>query len=304
MPLVPWIAVLRSGAPIVATFHVHREEGHRWYPRYRRLLDPLMARVRRRLAVSDAARRTVADAFPGRYEILPNGIDVERFATPVPRPPQMPVGRLHTVYVGRLEPRKGVDRLLRAMVRVQQEHAAARLVIVGEGPDRSALESLARQLGVDALFAGRVSDAQLPSYLQAADVVSSPALSGESFGIVLLEALASGRPVVATRIPGYAELAADTDSVRLVTPDDVDALAKEIGSLLGDAAQRAAMGARGPAVASRFAWGRVAERLEAIYAEVVADQADQTATSGRNEYGRSGLKASDASDRFERPFTR
>ena len=82
MPLVPWFALRQSTAPVVATFHTHREQGHRWYGRYHWLLAPLMRRIHTRLAVSDAARRTVARDFPGDYEIVPNGIDVDRFRRP------------------------------------------------------------------------------------------------------------------------------------------------------------------------------------------------------------------------------
>jgi phosphatidylinositol alpha-mannosyltransferase len=272
MPLVPWFVVRQSSAPIVATFHTHREEGHRWYPTYRWLLDPLMRRVQRRVAVSDAARRTVARHFPGHYEIVPNGIDVSRFDLPqtASRPREMPGHRCHVLYVGRLEPRKGVDRLVRAMAIVQRVAPAAHLVVVGDGPDRPQLESLQRELGVDGTFVGRVSGGELPRFMGSADVVCSPALGGESFGIVLLEALAAGRPVVATRIPGYEELVGGVPSVRLVDPGSVDALAVELAGLVGNPEMRRAMGAEGPSFARRFDWGAVAERLEALYVSVLA----------------------------------
>ncbi len=152
MPLVPWFALWQSTAPVVATFHTHREHGHRWYGRYHGLLAPLMRRVHTRLAVSDAARRTVARDFPGHYEIVPNGIDVSRFRRPTPRPAEMPEGRRFVLFVGRLEPRKGVDRLIRAMRIVQLRTPDVRLVVVGDGPDRAALETSARNAGVDVLF--------------------------------------------------------------------------------------------------------------------------------------------------------
>src|SRR5262249_21284328 len=103
MPLVSWCVLLQAAAPIVATFHTYRERGHRWYPRYRWLFAPMMRRVHTRLAVSDAARRTVAPHFPGKYEVLPNGIDVMRFAASKARPSAMPPGRRHVLFVGRLE---------------------------------------------------------------------------------------------------------------------------------------------------------------------------------------------------------
>jgi phosphatidylinositol alpha-mannosyltransferase len=270
MPLVPWFVLQQSAAPVVATFHTHREQGHRWYGRYRRLLAPLMRRIRVRLAVSDAARRTVARHFPGDYEIVPNGIDLDRFRRATMRPAEMPESSRHVLFVGRLEPRKGVDRLIRAMTIVGQHVPDTRLVIVGEGPDRCALAAAAHDAGVDVTFAGGVKDDVLPAYYQAADVVCSPALGGESFGIVLLEAMAAERPIVATRIEGYAELVAGAGCARLVGIDDPEALAREIASLVADPALRRTLGARGAVLVRDYDWNTIAARLESIYMNLVS----------------------------------
>jgi phosphatidylinositol alpha-mannosyltransferase len=265
MPLVPWFALRQAAVPVVATFHTHREQGHRWYGPYQGLLAPLMRRIRTRLAVSEAARRTVARDFPGRYEIVPNGIDLDRFREPAARPAIMPDGLRSVLFVGRLEPRKGVDRLIRAMTIVQTRAPDARLVIVGDGPDRAALEAMARDVGIGATFAGRVPDDVLPAYYRAADIVCSPALGDESFGIVLLEAMAAERPIVATRIDGYAELLAQAGSARLVDIDDAAALAHEITILLDAPELRSTLGARGAVFVANSAWDLIARRLESIY---------------------------------------
>src|SRR5260221_1209152 len=266
MPLVPWFVVRQATAPIVATFHTHRERGHRWYGPYRPLLAPLMRRVRPRLAVSESARRTVERHFPGRYEIVPNGIDVNRFCQPGARPAAMPDHLRSVLFVGRLEPRKGVDRLIQAMRSVRRDAGDARLVIVGDGPERGRLTTVAREAGIDAQFMGRVSEAELPSYYQSADVMCSPALGDESFGIVLLEAMAAARPIVATRIEGYAELLAGTGSARLVEADDPAALAREITLLLHAPELGRALGTRGRAFARAYDWSQIARQLESIYA--------------------------------------
>jgi phosphatidylinositol alpha-mannosyltransferase len=296
MPLASWFALQHSPAPIVATFHVHREQGHRWYPRSRWILAPLMRHVRVRLAVSDAARRTVARDFPGEYDIVPNGIDIERFQQPVERPPEMRGGDPYVLYVGRLEPRKGVDSLIDAMRLVRQRVASARLIIVGDGPERGALETAARSAGIAVSFTGRVPDHELPAYYRAADIVCSVPVGGESFGIVLLEAMAAGRPIVATRIDGYTELLAGAECGELVRIRDPIGLADAIGGLLADPERCRALGQRGMTLARQYDWSTIAKRLEAIYA--------RTVVSGQNEYGNVGLNASDASERFERPLTR
>jgi phosphatidylinositol alpha-mannosyltransferase len=278
MPLPSWFVLRQADVPVVATFHTYREQGHRWYPKYKWIFDPLMQRVAVRLAVSEAAKRTVAAHFPGEYEVVPNAIDVARFSAPSPRPASMPADRRHVLYVGRLEPRKGVDRLVRAMAAMQARVPGIQLVIVGDGPDRAAIEALAQELNVAIVFAGRVSDAVLPGYYQAADVVCSPALGDESFGLVLLEAMAAGRPIVATNIAGYAELLGPAGSARLAAVDDPASLARELATVLEDAGLARRLGECGVVAARRYDWSVVAKRLEAIYAAALG-----SATSGRNE---------------------
>jgi phosphatidyl-myo-inositol alpha-mannosyltransferase len=266
-PLLPWLAVRAARAPVVGTFHVHREDGHRLYPVARSLLAPLMARIARRIAVSESARRTVATHFPGSYEIVPNGIDADRFRGQRARPDAFRDGCRHVLFVGRLEPRKGVEHLVEAAKRLQPRHPDVRLVVVGDGPARRRLEGLASEARIEATFTGRLDDSSLPAFFQWADVVCSPATGGESFGIVLLEALACATPIVATRIDGYQALVGDADCGRLVPPGDASALAGALDDLLSDDDERRRCGGRGPAVARAYDWAVIARRLETIYEE-------------------------------------
>jgi phosphatidyl-myo-inositol alpha-mannosyltransferase len=269
MPVAAWAAVWFARAPVAATFHVHREEGHRFYPVARPLLAPIAARIGRRIAVSPSARRTVARHFPADYAIVPNGIDLQRFRRPAPRPASIDAAARHVLFVGRLERRKGVRHLIGAMARVQRRIPGARLVVAGDGPERGALERLAAAAGVDAIFAGEVPDVSLPGLYQWSDVVCSPALGGESFGIVLLEAAAAGTPVVATRIAGYEDLIGGADCGRLVPPADDTALADAIEALLEDDAVRHDCAARGVEFARRFDWSVIARCLQTLYEEML-----------------------------------
>jgi phosphatidylinositol alpha-mannosyltransferase len=281
-PLVPWLALLLSRAPVVATFHVYRERGHRFYAAARPMLRGLMRRISRRIAVSDAARRTVAAHFPGAYDIVPNGIDVARFQQPRPRPAPFGAGFHHILYVGRIEPRKGLGHLILAMPRVHQRAPAARLMVVGDGPDRPKLEAMARAVGADAQFVGRVDDDDLPAYFQASEIVCAPAIGGESFGLVVLEAMASARPVVASRIDGFTELVGVTNCARFVPPGDDHALGDALADLMGDEAARLELGERGAARAVEFDWTHVAARLEQMYVDLVTAEADRRqSTVGR-----------------------
>src|SRR5262249_28610297 len=169
------------------------------------------------------------------------------------------------LYVGGGEPRKGVEHLVQAMAIVQRAGYDARLIVAGDGPDHKALEDAARRAGVTATFAGAVTDAELPGYYHAADVVCAPALGDESFGLVLLEAMAAARPIVATRIAGYAELLEARGLARLVDAGDAASLAREIRGLLDDPAQACALGARAATAVWDYDWNAIAQRLEEIY---------------------------------------
>jgi phosphatidylinositol alpha-mannosyltransferase len=282
-PFVPWIVLMRSRVPLVGTFHVHREEGHRFYPSTAWALQPLARRLRARVVVSEAARRTVAPHFPGEYQIVPNGIEVERFRAPQSRPTGWLADRRHVLYVGRLEPRKGVEHVIRAMARIRRQAPDATLAIVGDGSERMRLTHLAHELGVPVQFAGRVTDERLPAYLQAADVVCSPALGGESFGIVLLEAMACAKPIVASRIEGYEALVGRSECAALVPPGDADALAKALLPLLESADRRRAIGERGAALVRDYEWPVIAARLVSIYRRVLQETTGSTPGSSRSD---------------------
>lgn len=271
VPLVPWLTVLRARAPVVATFHVHREQGHRLYRTWSWALQRLARRLGARIAVSEAAHRTAASHFPGHYDIVPNGIEAGRFSTPQPAPPALGAGRRHVLYVGRLEPRKGIEHLVRAMARVAKTIASAQLTIVGAGRARDALERLARQISAPVQFAGRVPDASLPSYLQASDLLCAPAIGGESFGVVLLEAMAAGTAVIASRIEGYEALTGPTGAALLVPPANDEGLAEAIAYVLGSPERRQALVVRGAALAREHDWRTLAPRLVAIYRRAIRD---------------------------------
>ncbi|HEX5939638.1 MAG TPA: glycosyltransferase family 4 protein [Dehalococcoidia bacterium] len=265
-PILPWLFLRNARAPIVGTFHVHREEGHSVYAAFSWFLKMWSRRLDYRIAVSEAARQTVARYFPGDYDMLPNGVDVARYSEPTEPPPLTP-GRREIVFVGRLEGRKGLEYLIRAIPSVVADAPNARLVVVGDGPEREDCEQLARDLCPDGavLFAGAVDENAKAGYLQAAEIFCSPATHGESFGIVLLEAMAAGRPIVASAIEGYAGLLVADEAGLLVPPRDPDALAAALIHLLDNEAERTALGRRAAEAAEKYDWLAIARRIEAIY---------------------------------------
>lgn len=276
-PILPWLFLGNAKAPKVGTFHVHREEGHSVYAAFSWYLKRWAKRLDYRIAVSEAARQTVAQYFPGDYDMLPNGVDVARYRDPA-EPPALEKGYRNIVFVGRLEGRKGLEYLIRAMPRVLAEVADVRLIVVGDGPERKTCEELAEEVCPGAVsFVGAVGDDAKAGYLQAADVFCSPATHGESFGIVLLEAMASGRAIVASAIEGYAGLLVADDAGLLVPPRDPEALASALVHLLRDETARRQLGEKAAAAALKYDWLSIAGRIEEIYRRLIAAKGEALA---------------------------
>lgn len=277
-PLVPSVGLTaaRTGiAPVVATFHAWSSDV-RAYRMVRPLGRRVLAGLAASLAVSDAAAGYHAAALGvaiDRFEVVPNGVEVARFAQVPEHVPGIAAegrdGPETLLFVGRLEPRKGLATLIAAFTRLRAERPGVRLVVVGEGPERARCEQLLTGPSRDDVrFLGRVDDDALVAAYAEADLFVSPAIGGESFGIVLLEAMAAGRPVVASDLPGYRSVVTpDRDGV-LVPQGDADALASAIGTLLDDPDRRSAMVASGRVTAAAHDWPVVAERLRAVYERV------------------------------------
>ncbi len=274
-PLVPVVgtaAITAEAAPTVATFHA-------WSDRTRayRLTRPLgrwvMREVGAAIAVSDAAAAyhgRVLGVDPRRFTVVPNGVDVARFATAEPFADVVADPAPCLLFVGRLERRKGLEPLVRAFTYLKAERPDLILYVVGAGDERARCEALLPAgLREDVRFLGRVDDEDLPRWYASCDLYVSPALGGESFGIVLLEAMAAGRAVVASDLPGYRSVATDGVQARLVSPGDPRALAEAIGGLVDNPAARTVMGREGRRWVQAYDWPQVAGRLREVYEQVL-----------------------------------
>jgi phosphatidylinositol alpha-mannosyltransferase len=267
-PSAAMFATLAARAPVVATFHAGLDRARAYD-----LAAPLLRRVARRLAVrvavSERAATTARRRVGGRYEIVPNGIDVHAFSSAAPRTDLGPGKKL--LFVGRLHERKGFRTGVEAFERLAREHRDLRLVVAGEGRDRSAVAGLPADLRERVILLGAVPNRELPPVHRACDVFLAPNRGGESFGVVLLEAMAAGVPVVASDIPGYDEVVTDELDGLLVAPGDAIALAAAIARVLGDPDVSTRLAEAGRARAAAFDWGTVAARLEELYAGAAAD---------------------------------
>jgi phosphatidylinositol alpha-mannosyltransferase len=270
-PFVPFLSpiVLRlSNSVNVATFHAYGG----FSPSYefgKRVMGSYAARLHGRIAVSGAARHFIDRFFPGEYKVIPNGVDVERFARAVPLA-RWQDGTRNLLFVGRHEPRKGLTDLLKAYRILRKTGCDCRLLVVGTGPqEREARRYVAiRRLG-GVEFLGRVSDAEKAQLFRTADVYVSPATGGESFGIVLLEAMAAATPIVASDIHGYKGVVRRGREGLLVPPREPKQLAAAIATLLRDDDLRRTMGEAGQARAREFSWERVTAKVDDYYGVVI-----------------------------------
>lgn len=257
-PLIPSLSLLalwQGAAPAIGTFHAAAEASAGY-----RLAGPALRRAARRLAVrtavSDAARDLVARYFPGDYVLTPNGVEVERFARAAPA--ELPTSVL---FLGRIERRKGLEVLIQAMTRLKD--LACELIVAGSGPEEGRCRRLAAQLGVPARFVGAVDEATKASLLRGATVYCAPGLGGESFGIVLAEAMAAGAPVVCSDLLGFRAVAGA--AALLVPPGQAGPLADALRLLLSDEGERAARARASRRVAQAYDWSRLVAGVEACY---------------------------------------
>ncbi|MFN2556251.1 MAG: glycosyltransferase family 4 protein [Nitriliruptorales bacterium] len=273
VPVLSLGVALWGPTPMVGTFHSSSERELAY-----RTVSPLVrraaGRLAARLAVSRAAvsyHARVLGLPAGSFREVPNGVDVARFSSASSLGDLTPDERPTLLFVGRLERRKGVEELLHAFVQLKSRRPDVRLLVVGDGPERDRCQALLpSRLQPAVKFLGRVPDEDLPRILASADVFVAPSRGGESFGIVLLEAMAAGLPVVATALPGYGSLVRDGVHGRLVPAKDTRALADALDTLLANPELRRAMGGQGRESASQYDWNVIAGLIRRVYADVVA----------------------------------
>jgi phosphatidylinositol alpha-mannosyltransferase len=276
-PFVPFLSLVvlgQSTSVNIATFHAYAgfspayELGSKMLPHY-------AAKLHGRIAVSAAARHFVDRFFPGDYKVIPNGVNVGRYQRAVPIA-RWQDGTPNLLFVGRLEDRKGLPHLLKAFRLIRKSGLEARLLVVGSGPQERESRRYVMTRGLQNVeFLGRVSDSEKAQLFKTADVFVSPATGRESFGIVLLEAMAAGAPIVCSDIHGYKGVVQRGRQAILVPPHDAKALAAGITELLVDPALRARLGASGQERAQQFSWERVTAKVDDYYGFVIRRLAAQ-----------------------------
>ena len=278
-PLTPFLplAVLQISRSVnIGTFHANHATD-KWYRFSSPILRYWFNRLDGRIAVSDVAYRQVAGVFPSNYQIIPNGIDLDFFGAEVNKIPRYDDGKTNILFVGRSEKRKGIKYLLDAYSKLKWDFPNIRLIVVGPGhPDREISRIIAERGLMDVEFEGPVSHNDLPMYYRTADIFCSPATGRESFGYVLLEAMAAGIPIVASDIDGYSSILQHDHQGLLVAPKNGKLLADSLAVLIKNPGLAKSMGEIGKNEVKRYSWSSVAHSVLDYYQLTLEAAIDRT----------------------------
>ncbi|MZD06628.1 glycosyltransferase [Streptomyces sp. SID5785] len=279
-PTSPSLGLLTCWAaqgPIVATFHTSNPRSRAMIAAYP-ILQPALEKISARIAVSEYARRTLVEHLGGDAVVIPNGVDVDFFARAEPRP-EWQGGTIG--FIGRIdEPRKGLPVLMKALPKILAERPGTRLLVAGRGDEEEAVASLPREMRDRVEFLGMVSDEDKARLLRSVDVYVAPNTGGESFGIILVEALSAGAPVLASDLDAFAQVLDQGAAGELFTNEDADDLAAAALRLLAAPERRAELRERGSRHVRRFDWSTVGADILSVY-ETVAQGASAVAEDER-----------------------
>ncbi|KLO63153.1 GDP-mannose-dependent alpha-(1-2)-phosphatidylinositol mannosyltransferase [Dermacoccus sp. PE3] len=270
-PSVSMLALWAYDGPVVATFHtsnVRSRALHAAHP----LLRPGLEKITGRIAVSQAARETVARHLGGDAVVVPNGVYVDQFAQAPQNPAWRGTDERPTIaFLGRMnEPRKGLDVLVRALPQIARSYPGVRLLVAGPGERDEVIKAVPEQMRERIEFLGMISDAEKASLFRSVDLYVAPNTGGESFGIILVEALSAGVPVVASDLEAFARvLDGGRCGVLFRTGDEGD-LARRVTALLDDPHRRADLARRGAERARIYDWSTVARHILTAYETVAS----------------------------------
>jgi phosphatidylinositol alpha-mannosyltransferase len=268
-PSLPIVSLRASHAVNVFTFHADFEKSMA-YAVLRPMIRPYFNMIHGLVAVSERALVSTGRYFRGPYRIIPNAIDVDFFHPDAEPMPHLADDRPRILFLGRFEPRKGLKYLLRAFPEIVRRVPDVQLVVVGAGLfGYSYKEYLDKEVQQQVIWAGLIPNEERPRYYASCDVYCSPAIGNESFGIVLLEAMATGKPVVASDIDGYRKVLGHNEEGLLVPPRDTDKLAEVLTGMLTDREKANRMGEAGRKKALSYSWPRITDQIENLYRELL-----------------------------------
>ena len=270
-PAIPSLSLLACSAaegPLVGTFHVSTPKKKAIYA-IGPILEPIVEKLTARIAVSELARSTLKDHFDTDAVVIPNGINGQRYANAIVSDKYS--GPNTVGFIGRFEePRKGLQVLIDSLAIVARFIPDVRFLIAGPGDNSDYLKKLNPQLHNRITFLGLLSDIEKESFLKSVEIYVAPNTGGESFGIVLAEALSAGTAVVASDIPAFKAVLENGQLGELFINEDSADLARVLISLLKDNERRSKLGVNGKLSAQKYDWQVVAEQIESVYEMAIA----------------------------------
>tara|TARA_Y100001936_G_scaffold215098_1_gene225249 strand:- start:4651 stop:5820 length:1170 start_codon:yes stop_codon:yes gene_type:complete len=265
MPLTSLTAATFSRSTTIGTFHAYNEGRSKGYilGKRLRLLERFANKLDGRIAVSEPAKIFHNKYFPSDYKVIPNGLDVERFSTPTMRPTVMKSENINLLFVGRVnESRKGLRYALGAYSRLKWQYPKLRLIVVGSGvPDKESYRVMGERSLDDVIFLGPMSESELPSYYQHADIFLAPNTGKESFGFITIESMASSTPVIAASIPGFQSVIKDGYNGILVEPKNEKSIAIAIKKLIDNPSLRTSLEINGRLSVEKYSWKKVTNNI-------------------------------------------
>ena len=272
-PLMPMFALTASRfspSTTIGTFHAYNEGRAKGYTIWKKILNRGAIRLNGRIAVSEPAKTFAKRYFDGDYRVIPNGLDVDKFSKPGPKPSILKNEAINMVFVGRVnEPRKGLRYALGAYSLLKWEYPNLRLIVIGAGiPDRESYRIMGERSLDDVVFVGPVTDDELPDYYQHADIFLAPNTGKESFGFIIIEAMSASTPIIASDIPGFASVMTDGKEGLMCAPKDESAMAHAIKRLIENPGLRVQLGVDGRATVDQYRWDRVADKVLGYYEEI------------------------------------
>ncbi len=265
-PSTAMFAVLGAGkVPVVATFHAYAEDS-KLIQRSAPLVRIIWNKIHLPVAVSLAAAAYVADPMKEKIRIIPNGVDVDSFINAKPRP-NLPDSK-KLLWVNRLDKQKGFADAVEAFARLADQFDDLLFVVAGDGEDRDLIKDLKPEVQKRVVMLGSVPHHKLPAVYVSCDIFISPAIGQESFGIVLIEAMAAGLPVVTTNIAGYKEVM-DNKCGYMVNPSDPQSLAFSVANILNNPESAQMMSEAGCLHARQYSWDNVGRQLLRCYNEAI-----------------------------------
>jgi phosphatidylinositol alpha-mannosyltransferase len=270
-PAIPSLSLLACSAaegPLVGTFHVSTPKKKAIYA-IGPILEPIVEKLTARIAVSELARSTLKDHFETDAVVIPNGIDGQKFSNA--KVLEEFSGDYTVGFIGRFEePRKGLQVLIDSLPIVARFIPNVRYLIAGPGENKDFLKEIDPQLRNRIKFLGRLTDEDKASFLKSIKIYVAPNTGGESFGIILTEALSAGTAVVASDIPAFEAVLENGEAGALFINEDSEDLAKTLVSMLKDDQKRNRLASNGKLSAQKYDWQVVAEQIESVYEMAIA----------------------------------